>query len=181
MPYVQILDPQPTSAEASLESIIDAKPYTDCKEIYETFGLSSNLGTAEHSLLNDSFMQPQPKINARISKTPVTRQAYYYKREDNREPFLLNEGLQLETTENSILRGPIFQPNSVRGILSKLNSRLQSQNYDPYYLNDQALNIHRPGHKKFDRFFEAKVRYSTPKTAARHCVARTNRDSGLQN
>ena len=98
-----------------------------------------------------------------MSRVPINKQIYQYYKPDNNDAFVLTEGIELKKKEDELghqlLRGPIFETNPMHGILSKMQGKLTSKNYDTYYLNKQVQNVHKPVQKKFNRFHDAKVKY----------------------
>ena len=66
-----------------------------------------------------------------------------------------------EQASNGIFRGPKNLPNSMHRILAKLNGKLNSQNYDTFYLSERVQKVHQPAQVKLDKFFDAKMKYGS--------------------
>ena len=61
---------------------------------------------------------------------------------------------------NVTLRGPKFEPSSVRKIMDKLENRLNSLHYDTHYIDKHVKGVYQPVQKKFTKFYDAKLKYS---------------------
>ena len=72
-----------------------------------------------------------------------------------------------EVPPSQILRGPKRLPNSMHRILRNLNGKLNSKHYDTYWLQERVNRLHQPATDKFDRFFDAKMRFAN-KAVAKH-------------
>ena len=72
----------------------------------------------------ENKIKPEDLVNKHgnlKSEIPINRLTYQYRKPENLDAFVLNEGLELENSENILLCGPRFEANSVRRILNKLN------------------------------------------------------------
>ena len=56
--------------------------------------------------------------------------------------------------------GPKFAPHSMQRIFEKLENRLNSLHYDTHYLKQYVERVQAPIHRKFDKFFDAKINFS---------------------
>ena len=61
---------------------------------------------------------------------------------------------------NVTLRGPQYEPSSVRKVIDKLDNRLASLHYDTHYLDQKVKKVYIPVQKKFSKFYDAKLKYS---------------------
>ena len=60
------------------------------------------------------------------------------------------------------MSGPKNEPNALRVILEKMKGKLKSKNYDNHYLTQQAKDVHQGVHRKFDKFYDAKLKFCEP-------------------
>ena len=74
----------------------------------------------------------------------------------------MTEGQELERNQIALLSGPRNESNALRGILERMKAKLTSKNYDNHYLAEQAKDIHQRVHRKFDKFYDAKLKFCKP-------------------
>ena len=74
------------------------------------------------------------------------------------DAFKITEGQDF-IPPNVTLRGPKYEPSSVRRVMNKLDNRLASLHYDKHYLDQKVEKVYKPVQQKFTKFYDAKLKY----------------------